>query len=137
MDASLTIGKLAESAGVNIETLRYYQRRGLLDAPPKPYTGYRRYDQRHVTRIRFIKRAQTLGFTLSEVAELITLDGGTGTGTGACAETRDIASRKLALIERRIADLVAMQGALRRLVRQCDAGGPDTFCPIIDALAAT
>ena len=78
MDASLTIGKLAESAGVNIETLRYYQRRGLLDAPPKPYTGYRRYDQRHVTRIRFIKRAQTLGFTLSEVAELITLDGGTG-----------------------------------------------------------
>lgn len=133
MDASLTIGKLAESAGVNIETLRYYQRRGLLDAPPKPYTGYRRYDQRHVTRIRFIKRAQTLGFTLSEVAELITLDG----GTGACAETRDVASRKLALIEQRVADLVAMQGALRRLVRQCDASGPDTFCPIIDALGAT
>ncbi|MCY1268511.1 Mercuric resistance operon regulatory protein [compost metagenome] len=74
MATGLSIGKLAEAAGVNIETIRYYQRRGLLDEPPKPLSGYRCYLPEQVKRLRFIKRAQALGFTLGEVGALLTLD---------------------------------------------------------------
>jgi MerR family mercuric resistance operon transcriptional regulator len=119
MAAGLGIGKLAEAAGVNIETIRYYQRRGLLDEPPKPLAGYRCYQ---VKRLRFIKRAQALGFTLDEVGALLTLD-----GASSCSETRALAVRKLALIEQKMADLAAMQQVLGALVRQCDVsdGGAD------------
>lgn len=130
MAGELTIGKLANAAEVNVETIRYYQRRGLLDKPNKPPHGHRRYPADMVKRLRFIKRAQALGFTLSEVAGLLTLD-----AACACAETRKLAARKRVLIEQKIADLTAMQRVLAGLVQQCDAGDSGTACPIIDVLA--
>lgn len=130
MAATLTIGKLAEAAAVSIETIRYYQRRGLLDEPPKPMGGHRRYAPEQTKRVRFIKRAQALGFTLDEVAALLTLD-----AACACGETRALAVRKLVLIEQKLADLGAMRQTLGGLVQQCDAGDGQAACPIIDVLA--
>lgn len=95
MATELTIGKLTDAAGVNIETIRYYQRRGLLDEPPKPPGGHRRYAPEQTKRLRFIKRAQALGFTLDEVGALLTLD-----AACACGETRALAVRKLGLSQR-------------------------------------
>lgn len=133
MKAGLTIGKLAEAAGVNIETIRYYQRRGLLDEPVKPQGGHRRYAPEQAKRVRFIKRAQALGFTLDEVGALLTLD-----AACACEKTRALADRKRALIEQKMADLTAMHQVLIDLLQQCDAVGGDgggAVCPIIDVLA--
>ncbi|MBK1646747.1 Hg(II)-responsive transcriptional regulator [Thiocapsa imhoffii] len=130
MAPELTIGKLADTAGVNIETIRYYQRRGLLDEPPKPLGGHRRYAPEQAKRVRFIKRAQALGFTLDEVGALLTLD-----AACACDETRALAVRKLGLIEQKMADLAAMRQALGGLVQQCNAGDGGANCPIIDVLA--
>lgn len=130
MGTELTIGKLADASGVNIETIRYYQRRGLLDEPPKPLGGHRRYAPEQAKRVRFIKRAQALGFTLDEVGALLTLD-----AASACGETRALAVRKLGLIEQKMADLTAMRQALGGLVQQCDAGDGGANCPIIDVLA--
>ncbi len=129
MAADLTIGKLAEAAGVNVETIRYYQRRGLLEEPPKPLGGHRRYATEQVRRVRFIKRAQALGFTLSEIGALLALD-----AACICHDTRALAARKLGLIEQKMADLAAMQVVLGGLMRQCDAGSGGADCPIIDAL---
>ncbi|AYC32464.1 Hg(II)-responsive transcriptional regulator [Pseudomonas cavernae] len=130
MAADLSIGKLAKAAGVNIETIRYYQRRGLLDEPVKPLGGHRRYSADEAKRVRFIRRAQALGFTLDEVGALLTLD-----AACACTETRALAARKLALIEQKMADLAAMRQVLSGLVQQCDAGDGGADCPIIDVLA--
>ena len=129
MGTELTIGKLAEAAGVNIETIRYYQRRGLLDEPPKPMGGHRRYAPEQAKRVRFIKRAQALGFTLDEVGALLTLD-----SACACTETRGLAARKLSLIEKKMADLAALHQVLGGLVKQCDAVRSSAACPIIDVL---
>ena len=126
----LTIGKLAEAAKVNIETIRYYQRRGLLDEPPKPLGGHRRYASEQAKRVRFIKRAQALGFTLEEISTLLTLD-----EVCDCSETRALAMRKLDLIQSKMADLAAMQQALSSLVHQCDVGSGKAACPIIGVLA--
>lgn len=130
MQAELTIGKLAVAAGVSIETIRYYQRRGLLLEPPKPLGGHRRYAMDEVKRLRFIKRAQALGFTLTEVGRLLHLD-----KACACAETQILAVRKLSLIEQKMTDLAAMQQVLSGLVQQCSAGDGKATCPIIDVLA--
>ena len=129
MSADLTIGKLADAAGVNIETIRYYQRRGLLDEPAKPLGGHRRYPAGEAKRAHFIKRAQALGFTLDEVGMLLTLD-----SACSCSDTRALAARKQGLIERKMADLTAMYQALGDLIQQCDAGGSTRPCPIIDVL---
>ena len=129
MTSELTIGKLADSAGVNIETIRYYQRRGLLVEPDKPLGGYRRYPAAMAKRVRFIKRAQALGFTLEEVIGLLKLD-----EACACAETRELAARKLTLIEEKLKNLVAMRKALSVLLSACDAGNGKA-CPIIHVLA--
>jgi MerR family mercuric resistance operon transcriptional regulator len=129
MAAGLSFGKLAAAAGVNIETIRYYQRRGLLDEPPKPLSGYRCYLPEQVKRLRFIKRAQALGFTLDEVGAQLTLD-----AACTCRETRALAVRKLALIERKMADLAAMRQVLGALVQECDASDDGAACPIIDVL---
>ena len=94
MASELTIGRVAKLAGVNVETIRYYQRRRLLAEPVKPHMGYRRYPANIVKHIRFIKRAQALGFTLEEIAELLRLE-----EARACAETRDLAAHKMELIE--------------------------------------
>ncbi len=129
MNAGLTIGKLAEAAGVNIETIRYYQRRGLMNEPAKPSGGYRRYSAGQAKRVRFIKRAQALGFTLDEIAQLLALD-----EARTCTETRALAARKLTLIEQKMTGLAAMRQVLGGLVQQCDAGKGGANCPIIEAL---
>ena len=129
MGTELTIGMLAEAGGVNIETIRYYQRRGLLDEPTKPLGGHRRYAPEQAKRLRSLDEAQALGFTLDEVGALLTLG-----AASACIETLALATRKLALIEKKMADLVAMRQVLGGLVRQCDVGNGSVVCPIIDVL---
>ena len=129
MAKKLTIGRVAKLAGVNVETIRFYQRRGLLDEPPKPLGGYRWYPADAVKRIRFIKRAQVLGFTLEEVAGLLGLE-----EACACAETRALAAHKMELIDQKLMGLAAMREALAGLVQQCDAGQLAKGCPIIQVL---
>ncbi len=130
MHKKLTIGSVAKLAGVNVETIRYYQRLGLLGEPAKPMGGYRRYPAEMVKTMRFIKRAQALGFTLEEVAGLLHLE-----EACACAETRTLAAQKVCLIDRKLADLTAMREALASLVQQCDGGEPAKGCPIIHVLS--
>ncbi len=129
--AELTIGRLAAEAGVNVETIRYYQRRRLMSEPDKPVNGQRHYAVDAVRRVRFIKRAQVLGFTLEEIASLLALD-----EAHACAETRDLAAHKLEVIESKLADLKAMRKALTSLLRECNTGSAKSACPIIHALTA-
>ena len=131
MVAGLTIGRLADEAGVNVETIRYYQRRALLPEPDKPINGHRRYAAEAVKRVHFIKRAQVLGFTLDEIGSLLDLD-----EAHACAETRELAAHKLDVIESKLDDLKAMRKALKSLLRQCETGSATGACPIIHALAA-
>ncbi|MCR4301472.1 MAG: MerR family DNA-binding protein [Sulfuricaulis sp.] len=125
--ADMTIGGLARAAGINLETIRYYQRRGLLATPSKPVSGIRRYPAEVLARLRFIKRAQELGFTLREIADLLKL------GDGSCADTRAIAEHRLADIEARIRDLESMSVTLGQLIRTCRAGNQPP-CPIIASL---
>ena len=129
MSAGLTIGGLARSAGVNIETVRYYQRRGLILEPPRPLRGYRRYDADVVGRILFIKRAQQLGFTLNEIAELLEL------GDGCCANVRQVAEDKRARVQAQISDLQAIRGALDELIEACQESESTPHCALIEALA--
>ena len=131
MATELTIGRLAAEAGVNVETIRYYQRRGLLHEPDRPMNGHRSYAAEAIKRVRFIKRAQVLGFTLDEIGSLLDLD-----ESCACAETRELAEHKLQVIDEKLADLKAMRKALTALLRQCDTGTIKGACPIIHALAA-
>ena len=125
----LRIGQLAASAGVGIETIRYYQRRKLLGTPPKPYGSQRLYPAEYVDRLRFIKRAQALGFSLEDVAVLLQLNDGTGH-----VRARGLATRRLGEIEARIADLTAIRGVLERLVRECEHAHGRMPCPIIATL---
>lgn len=125
-----TIGVVARKAGVNVETIRYYQRIGLVREPALPQGGVRRYPPETVERIRFIKRAQDLGFSLSEVAGLLRLNDGMH-----CRDTRALAAKKLDLVEARIRDLSAVRRTLRQLISECDAGNERESCPIIDSLS--
>ena len=129
MATSLSIGKLAQAAGVNVETIRYYQRRGLLTEPPKPLGGQRHYPIDTVKRVRFIKRAQALGFTLEEVGALLALD-----RARACTPTRALAAHKQVLLEGKIADLTALHAALGMLIQECDNHRGATACPIVETL---
>ena len=131
MNDELTIGRVAKAAGVNVETIRYYHRRGLVEEPDKPLGGHRRYSPSAVSRVRFIKRAQQLGFTLEEVTQLLQLEDGRS-----CRDTRLLAEQKLALIEERIADLSRMRRMLRTLITECAAGSSAHSCPIIATLSA-
>jgi MerR family mercuric resistance operon transcriptional regulator len=127
----LTIGRLAQAAGINVETVRYYQRRGLVEEPSKPLGAHRRYTAAAVKRVRFIKRAQQLGFTLAEIEGLLLLEDGQN-----CRKTRLLAEQKLAVIEQRIADLARMRRLLRGLITECKSGGQPRSCPIIATLSA-
>jgi MerR family mercuric resistance operon transcriptional regulator len=132
MDApQMTIGALAAASDVHVETIRYYQRLGLVDEPRRPAGGIRRYDARTVARLRFIRRAQQLGFTLQEVRQLLTLEYG-----GRCSATRRLAEAKLAQVEVRLADLRRMRRLLKTLIGRCARGRKAPACPIIDALGA-
>ena len=130
MKDEITIGVLAKAAGVNVETIRYYQRRQLVDEPSKPLGGHRRYAAEAIKRVRFIKRAQQLGFTLEEIKGLLRLEDGQS-----CREARLLAEQKLAVIEARIADLQRMGRLLRGLAAQCRHGGRPRSCPIISSLS--
>lgn len=131
MNEELSIGRLARVAGVNVETIRYYQRRGLVTRPYKPIGGHRRYARAVAARVRFIKRAQQLGFTLKEVTGLLRLEDGQS-----CRETRLLAEHKLALIEERVADLNRMRRMLKGLIAECALGQRPRSCPIIASLSA-
>lgn len=126
-----TIGWLARAAGVNVETVRYYQRIGLMGVPKKAYGSIRRYAEADLMRLRFIKTAQGLGFALEEVAELVKLDDGTR-----CSEAQGIATRKLEDVRRRLRQLRRIEAALARLARQCQTHRGAIRCPLIAALQA-
>ena len=125
---SLTIGRLAKQAGVNVETIRYYQKIGLIQEPEKPAFGYRYYPIETISRIHFIKRAKNLGFTLQEIVVLLKL------GDRNCLETRKLARQKLALVESRIQDLQAISEVLKDLINSCESQKNLETCPIISAL---
>jgi MerR family mercuric resistance operon transcriptional regulator len=129
MAASLTIGRLAQRAGVNVESVRFYQRRGLLAEPPRPLGGIRRYGDDDVRRIRFIRQSQTLGFTLAEVAELLALDDGRH-----CSEAQVLAAGKLAVVRERIVQLRRIERLLAGLVTQCRCNTGAVRCPLIEGM---
>lgn len=127
--SGLTIGKLAKAAEVNIETIRYYQRLGLLPEPVKPLEGYRLYPQTFVSRIRFIKRAQGVGFTLKEITQLFALGG------HQCDDIQALARHKRLEIDRQVRDLQAMAGLLDQLILRCDESLHSDHCALIEELS--
>ncbi len=129
MKSRMTIGKLAEAAGVGVETIRFYQRSGYLPEPERPMSGYREYAEDDARRIRFIKRAQTLGFNLEDIAGLLKLD-----GPQTCSVTHDRALEKLHVVKEKIDALVAIRDALQQMVRQCGRKHQRGTCPIIQSL---
>lgn len=124
-------GKAAELAGVNKETLRYYERQQLLPVPERMESGYRLYSERHVDQIRFVKRAQELGFTLSEVKELLNLKMDDNT---TCSEIKQEAEQKYRDVIAKIEDLQRIKATLTDLIDSCEGSGPIGDCPIIEAL---
>jgi len=128
---SLTIGQLAKQSGVGVETLRYYERRKLIPEPPRRRSGYRQYPPETVNRIRFIRRAKELGFSLKEIDELLALR---AESAGQCAEVLARAQRKIDDIAQRIASLERMKHALAQLANSCSKSGTSGDCPILDAL---
>lgn len=127
----MKIGTLAEQSGVHVETIRYYQHLGLMPKPSRTHGAVRRYGKEAADRLRFIKRAQGLGFSLEEVRLLLDLAEGEH-----CAQTRTLAERKLALVAKKLDDLRGIQGALNKLVRACGTGKRGAGCPIIESLSA-
>ena len=128
--STLTIGKLANAADVGIDTVRFYERAGLLNKPRRTASGYRLYAAADVARVRFIRRAKALGFSLDEIGQLLRLnDGG-----GRRGAVRALAGRRLAEIEQKLAELSRMRDTLRHLVSQCSGDGPLAGCPIIEAV---
>jgi len=125
---NMTIGRLAEAAGVNVETIRYYQRIGLISEPIKPQQGFRKYQHRTLEQIIFIKRAQQLGFSLQEIADLLEL------GDGHCRDVRKRAEKKRDKIEGQIRDLRALQDTLTQLINACHSGKGKQKCPIVETL---
>jgi Hg(II)-responsive transcriptional regulator len=131
--AFLRTGELARRAGVNVETLRFYERQGLLPAPPRRASGYRDYPAETVDLVRFIQRAQHLGFSLREIRELLALR---QVPRATCGDVVVLAQRKIAQIGAKISDLRAMRSALAKLLKGCTGGStPIAECPIIESLA--
>ncbi|MDZ7855786.1 Hg(II)-responsive transcriptional regulator [Sphaerotilus sp.] len=125
----ITIGGVAKAAGVNVETVRFYQRRALLPEPDRPYGRIRRYGTEDVARVKFVKAAQRLGFSLDEVAGLLTLDDGTH-----CDEARQLAEIKLADVRKKLKDLRRIESVLASLVRDCCTSRGTVSCPLIATL---
>lgn len=128
---NLTIARFAEACGVHVETVRYYQRRGLLKAPARPSGGIRRYGPADVARLLFVKSAQRLGFSLDEVAQLLRLDDGAH-----CNEISEIAARRLEDVRARLSDLERLEAVLSKLVRRCRTEKGQMRCPLIASLDA-
>jgi MerR family transcriptional regulator, copper efflux regulator len=127
----MKIGEVAAGSSVNLQTIRYYEREGLLAKPPRLASGYRVFPGGTVRRVRFIKRSQELGFTLAEIRELLSLRVDRHRDR---SEVRSLASAKIADIEKKIRGLTAMKAALNRLVDHCSGHGPAAECPILEAL---
>lgn len=127
----LTIGQVAKGGGVNVETIRYYERQGLIPPPPRRESGYRQYPEDTVNRVRFIKRAQELGFSLKEISDLLSLRVVPGVN---CSEVKRRAEAKIANIEEKIFTLQGMKQALAKLATTCSGRGPTSECPILETL---
>lgn len=128
----LTIGKLAKQAGVGIDTVRFYERAGLLPRAQRSASGYRLYAVGDADRLRFIRRAKALGFSLEEIAELLQLNAGKGTR----ASVRRLAQRRLDDLSQKIHEMTAIRDALSHLVKRCSGDGPVAGCPIIEGVLA-
>jgi Hg(II)-responsive transcriptional regulator len=128
---TLTIGQIARQAGVGVETVRFYEREGLLEEPPRRASGYRQYPEQVVKRIHFIKRAQKLGFSLKEITELLMLRVNTQTS---CEEVKQHAEAKIAEVEQKLIELQRMRQALLQVAALCTGQGPASACPMLDAL---
>lgn len=124
-----TIGAFAASAGVSVETIRFYQRRGLIREPSRLFGRIRRYHAEDVSRVRFVRSAQGLGFSLDEIAGLLRLEDGTH-----CNEARTVAEEKLAGVRTKLVDLQRIEAVLGELVEECCAATGNVRCPLIDAL---
>ena len=131
MASAVTIGRLAKDVGVNIQTIRYYERLKLLAPTARMPSGYRLYGTAEVQRLRFIKNAQALGFTLQEIAELLNLR---VNSAARCGDVQRRAQAKLAQVEAKVHDLEALARALKDLIRDCRAGQPTARCPILKCL---
>ena len=123
--------QVAAEAGVNIQTLRYYERRGLLPEPERSDSGYRAYDAQAVRTVRFVKRAQQLGFSLEDIDGLLELAAG---GPASCDAARTVATEKIDQLEAKIASLSAMRDSLRQLVATCDRTPNKRECPLLEAI---
>ena len=128
---AMTVGNVAKRAEINIDTVRYYERQGLLPKPPRTPSGYRTFDEATVQRLRFIRNAQALGFTLKEIKQLFSLRITVGS---TCSDLRDYAESKVADIERKIESLQAMKQALQELVSACSVNGPVSECSVFESL---
>ena len=126
---SVTIGVLAERAEVNVETIRFYQRKRLMPEPKRPQGGIRRYGNAELARLRFIRAAQSLGFSLDEIAELLKLADGAG-----CGEARRLAERKLEDVREKLAVLSQIESALGNLIARCSSARGSVKCPLISSL---
>lgn len=129
----MKIGELAERAGVSVQTIRYYEGRGLLPEPSRTSSGYRQYGENDVRRLRFIRRAQDLGFTLGEIGELLALRVDPATTP---RDVRQRAREKIEDTDAKIRELQRIRSALEHLVHECDAEGTTADCPFLDALGA-
>jgi len=129
----MTIGKVAQRAGVGVETVRFYERKGLIERPRRRNSGFRQYPPDAVRRIRFIKRAQDLGFTLTEIAELLDLRLEPGC---TCGDIKNRAEQKAKDIDRKVRDLRRMKRSLNELITACDGNGDVNGCPILNSLGA-
>lgn len=131
MKPPLTIGTLAKESGVNLETVRFYERRGLLPRPPRSQAGYRLYPPEATRRLRFIKRAQELGFSLNEIGELLSLR---VSPRATSADVKKRTEAKISDIEAKIRTLESIKSTLRRLTKQCPGCSPLSECPILESL---
>ncbi len=127
--APFTIGALAAAAGVNVETIRFYQRKGLMQEPDRPPGGIRRYGEADLARVRFIKSVQRLGFSLEQIRDLLKLEEGSD-----CTEAREQAELKLADVRAKLTDLHRIETVLKELVQRCRAARGEVRCPMIQAL---
>jgi len=128
---TLTIGRIASRAGIGVETVRFYERQALIDAPPRSAAGYRQYPENTIQRLRFIRRAKELGFSLKEIKELLVLH---GDPKSTCSDIRQRAEKKLDDINGRIHDLEKMRDALEVLLAGCSSDATSAQCPILQAL---
>lgn len=130
-DKPLTIGEVARSTGVGVETVRFYEKQGLIPKPARRPSGYRQYDVDAVRRIRFILAAKAVGFTLKEIRELLSLR---VSGRRSCADVKARALAKLAAVDDKLAELQRVREALAHLADTCTGIGPTSACPLLDAL---